>query len=67
MSTEYLRASEIIPLYRLLKISEEVLDEELFALLDRIERRLFAALSIEEVESIAALDAAAVEELSKRL
>ena len=67
MSPAEVRPSEIIPLYRLLKTMEEELDGAMIGLMDRLARRLFASLSIEEVESIPALDETALDELSKKL
>ena len=46
---------------------EEELDGAMIGLMDRLARRLFASLSIEEVESIPALDETALDELSKKL
>jgi hypothetical protein len=46
---------------------EEELDAAMIGLMDRLARRLFASLSIEEVESIPVLDETALDELSKKL
>ena len=64
---EYIRAEEIIALYRLLERNQEQLSPRLVPLLDRVERRLYNYLSIEEIESLPDLNEAAVEELSKKL
>ena len=58
---------EIIPLYRLLRARHGETDNTLIGLLDRIERRLYTVLSIEEIESIPKLNEVAVEALSKKL
>ena len=50
--SEIIQTGELIPLYRRLYQSQDDFDAKLMALMDRLERRLYERLSIEEIEGI---------------